>query len=146
MLYLAISNLNSYNIVDVENTDYTKLIFPLSKAAAINKKINKAIINGIRPERIDFVLGYILAKRLVINCDKNIADMVWNNSELFNSLVNKELKTLVYWLNEYIEINDIYNVIAAASNILLLKLKGENYEDSLVDDEQPLANQLYRML
>jgi len=146
MLFLALKNLNKYNVVDVANTDYSNLEFNVSKANNINKQIDKSIIDGLTPDKIDFVIGYVLGKRLTISCDKNITDMVWNNTDLLSSLINKELKNLVYWLNEYIEINDVYSVINSATNSLIIKLTGEEGPDFLDEKEEKLAQYLLTFL
>jgi len=142
MLFLALKNLNSYNIIDVASTDYSNLEFSASKANNINKQIDKSIINGLTSDKIDFIIGYVIGKRLTISCDKNITDMVWNNTDLLSSLINKELKNLVYWLNEYIEIDDVYNVINSATNSLIMKLTNDTESNLLDEKERKLADYL----
>jgi len=142
MLFLALRNLSNYNIIDVANVDYSNLEFNISKANNINRQINKFIIDGLTPDKIDFIIGYVLGIRLTISCDKNVTDMVWNNTDLLSSLINKELKNLVYWLNEYIEINDVYNVISSATNSLIMKLIGKKEPDFLDDKEKKLVDYL----
>jgi len=146
MLFLALRNLSNYNIIDVANTDYSNLEFNISKANNINKQIDKFIIDGLTPDKIDFIIGYVLGKRLTISCDKNVTDMVWNNTDLLSSLINKELKNLIYWLNEYIEINDVYSVINSATNSLIMKLTGEKEPNFLDDKEKKLIDYLLTFL
>jgi len=142
MLFLALKNLNKYNIIDVAKTDYSNLEFNVSKANNINKQIDKAIIDGLTSDKIDFVIGYVLGKRLTISCDKNITDMVWNNTDLLSSLINKELKNLIYWLNEYIEINDVYTVMNSATNSLIMRLTNDTESNLLNEKERKLADYL----
>ena len=142
MLFLALKNLNKYNIIDVAKTDYSNLEFNVSKANNINKQIDKAIIDGLTSDKIDFAIGYVLGKRLTISCDKNITDMVWNNTDLLSSLINKELKNLIYWLNEYIEINDVYTVMNSATNSLIMRLTNDTESNLLNEKERKLADYL----
>jgi len=126
MLFFALSNLNNFNILDVANTDYTSLNYNNSKANLINKEIKNSILNGVTPDIMDQVLGEIIGDRLTVNADKNITDMIWNNPDLFTTMVSKELRNLVYWLNEWLDIDDVNTVINAATNKLLFKMQGKD--------------------
>jgi hypothetical protein len=146
MLYFASNILATKEaILDIAKTDFTNLEMSPNKAKIIIKHTRDSIINGIDPDRYDIILGLAFSGKILCNFDQNTASLFWNQNDVWATLVKKELKNFVYWLNEYLEINDVNNVITGIVNGLTLKLRGECVED-LLDDENDLEKEEYKFI
>jgi len=137
MLYFGYNVFNKTIVVDVKNDNFNELDFNHNKAVNINKKIQEAIINGNDPRTVDTCLGIAISKKLTCSFSKNTTDLLWNNTELLLNMLSTELKPFIYWLNEYLDINDVYTLINTIANHFIIEQRNMSID---TNDAKDLIN------
>ena len=125
MVYYATKKDGNVAVFDLSNTNYNNMYFNGPKSNVINSLIQKQIINGTLPSDADIVLGIAFTNLLYIEMNEKNTMTFLTNPDVFASMLRKELKPFAYWLNEYINIDDVYEMLNTMVNTLIRRLNNQ---------------------
>lgn len=129
MVYYATGKHANAEVTDLANTDYRGMDLGDYKSKMLNTTIRTAIMNGVLPGDLDIALGVEFANSLYVEMNEKNTIMFLTNTSAFGSMLRKELKPFVYWLNEYIDLEDPYTVINVLVNTIIERLNNTTFID-----------------
>lgn len=136
MVYYATKKDGEISVFDLSKVDYNNLELTDSKSNILNKLIRKAIMGGILPEDMDVVLGIEFTNLLYVEINERNTITFLTNPSVFASMLRKDLKPFAYWLNEYLEVDDVYTLLNTLVNTLMKRLNNRPlYDDCEVSGE-----------
>ena len=129
MVYYASGKRGNAKVNDLANIDYRDMDLGGYKSKMLNTTIRTAIMNGVLPGDLDIALGVEFANSLYVEMNAKNTTMFLTNIPTFGSMLRKELKPFVYWINEYIELDDPYTVINVLVNTIIERLNNTTFID-----------------
>ena len=146
MVYYATKKDGEVTVFDLSNVNYNNLTFSNPKSNVINKIIRKQIIDGTLPSDIDAILGISFSNLLYMEMNEKNTMTFLTNPSVFASILRKELKPFVYWLNEYIDVDDVYEMLNSLVNTLIRRLNNQTINpisDKLEDFQNSIESNLF---
>jgi len=146
MVFFVQKNFNDVNVINLANDNIIDLDFGDNRANLINSRIRKEVINGVLPDTIDLILANAVSKNILIELNEKNIRTLYSNTDLFSSMLRKDIKKLAFWLNEYLDIDDVYHFTNLIINFLLSRLIYNLDNRSLIEEHKDLRDYFLRTL